>query len=70
MLAAVSPWAKPTSWPASAVPARACLLGDRGGDRGCDLAVEHRGDDVVLAQLLLGDDRRDRAARPPSSSPR
>ncbi len=37
------------------------LLGHGRGDRGGDVAVEHGGDDVVLAQLLVGDDRGDRA---------
>ncbi len=36
------------------------LLGDGGRHRRRDLAVEHRGDDVVLAQLVVGDDVGDR----------
>src|ERR1035437_2678226 len=36
------------------------LLGHRRGDRGGDVAVEDRRDDVVLAQLALVDDRCDR----------
>ena len=41
--------------------AGARLLGHRRRHRGRDIAVEDRGDDVVLAQLLLGDDLGDRA---------
>ena len=50
--------------------ARARLLGDGAGDRADHVAVEHRRDDVVLAQLVVGDDRRRSPARRPSSSPR
>ena len=46
------------------------LLGHGGGHRGRHVAVEDRGDDVVLAQLGLGDDPGDGRARRPSSSPR
>ena len=38
----------------------ACLVADRLGDHRGDVAVEDRGDDVVLAQLVLADDLRDR----------
>ena len=46
------------------------LLGHGGGDRLRDVAVERRGDDVVLAQLVLAAPRRRCRARRPSSSPR
>src|SRR5215216_114878 len=35
------------------------LLDDGLRDGGRDIAIEHAGDDVVLAQVLLGDDTRD-----------
>ena len=39
---------------------RAGLARHRGGDGRRHVAVEDRGDDVVLAQLVVADDRRDR----------
>ena len=66
----VSPWREADLLAGQRGARRARLLGDRGGDRGSDVAVEHRRDDVVLAQLASRRRSPRSRARRPSSSPR